>query len=150
MVDVITNIEINVPINKLAAYACNPDHAPEWYVNIQSVEWKTAKPLQVGSKIDFTAKFMGKELTYTYEVVEFSSQKFVMKTAEGPFPMETSYSFSAQTPDSSIMTLRNKGKPSGFSRLFTPFISFMMRRANNKDLKMIKSILEKSIDQSPE
>lgn len=143
MVDVSTNIEILCPIDKVSQYASNPDNAPSWYVNIKSVEWKTPKALVVGSRIAFTAQFLGRKLSYTYEIAEMSPVKFVMKTAEGPFPMETTYQFEAIDALTTKMTLRNRGNPSGFSKLFAPFISIMMRKANKKDLSKLKSILEK-------
>ncbi len=144
MVDVVTEIEINQPINIAADYATNPDHAPEWYVNIQSAEWKTPKPLAIGSQIAFKANFLGRELAYVYEIVEYEPQKkLVMKTANGPFPMETTYTWQEIGVSRTRMILRNKGVPSGFSKLFSPFMSTMMKKANKKDLKQIKEILEK-------
>jgi uncharacterized membrane protein len=143
MVDVITSIEISAPLKKVAAYAMDPDNAPEWYVNIKSAEWKTAKPLEKGSRIAFIAHFLGRKLSYTYEVVELSETKMIMRTADGPFPMETTYSFEKISDHVTRMTLRNRGTPSGFSKLFSPFMSAMMRKANNNDLKSIRRILER-------
>lgn len=143
MVNVITAIIINKPIAGVSAYAVNPDHAPEWYQNIKTVEWKTPKPLEVGSLVAFTAKFLGKRLAYVYEIAEWiPGEKLVMRTADGPFPMETTYTWTAIDNNTTKMTLQNRGKPTGFSKLFGPFMETMMRRANKKDLKKIKQILE--------
>jgi uncharacterized membrane protein len=143
MVDVITEITINRPITEVSEYATNPDHAPEWYVNIHSVDWRTPKPLKLGSQIAFKAKFLGKELAYVYEIVEFiPEKKFVMKTVDGPFPMETIYTWQAIDESHTRMTLQNKGNPKGFNKILSFFMTFMMRRANMKDLIKIKTILE--------
>jgi len=40
-VDAETEIVVERPPDKVAALAANPSKAPEWYVNIRSVEWKT-------------------------------------------------------------------------------------------------------------
>ena len=145
MVDVVTQIIIDLPIDQVASYAAYPDHAPEWYKNIKSVEWKTPKPLSLHSKIAFEADFLGRKLSYVYEITEYiPGQKLVMHTAQGPFPMETTYIWEALNPSTTKMTLRNRGMPRGFSKLLSPFMEWAMKKANMKDLRQLKSILEKS------
>lgn len=146
-VDVITEIVIARPVAEVASFAANPDNAPAWYVNIKSVEWKTEPPLRVGARIAFVAYFLGRRLAYTYEIVEHApGQKFVMRTAEGLFPMETTYTWEAIGSDQTRMRLRNRGTPQGFSRLMSLFMAPAMRRANTKDLARLKALLERGSD----
>ena len=142
-VDVVCSIVIDRPRREVADYASHPDNAPSWYVNIKSVEWKTPPPLRIGSEIAFVARFLGRKLAYTYEVVEWvRDERFVMRTAQGPFPMETTYTWETTASGSTRMTLRNAGAPAGFSKLFGPFMARAMRSANQKDLAALKRLLE--------
>jgi uncharacterized membrane protein len=142
-VDVLTEVVISRPASVVAAYAADPANAPAWYVNIDSAQWQTEPPLRVGSRVAFTARFLGRRLSYTYEVTEFApAELLVMRTAQGPFPMETSYTWQAFDDHTTRMTLRNRGEPAGFSRLMTPFMSAAMRRANRKDLDRLRLVLE--------
>jgi uncharacterized protein YndB with AHSA1/START domain len=144
-VDVVTEIEIDRPLAEVFAYASDPDNAPNWYVNIKSVEWQTPPPLSVGSRHAFVAHFLGRRLAYTYETVELvPGSRLVMRMAEGPFPMETTYTWAARDASRTCMTLRNRGEPRGFSKLAAPFMAGAMRRANRKDLARLKALLENS------
>lgn len=142
-VDVVTEAVIHAPVAEVAELASDPASAPAWYDNIESVELLTEPPLRVGSRARFRARFMGRSLEYTYVVSELrAGERLVMRTADGPFPMETTYTWDAAGASSTTMRLRNRGEPTGFSRLLAPLMAPAMRRANRKDLRRLKAILE--------
>jgi uncharacterized protein YndB with AHSA1/START domain len=142
-VDIISEIVIGRPPQEVAEFAADPDNAPRWYANIERVEWKSGPPLGVGSRIAFVARFLGRRLAYTYEVVDYEpGARLVMRTAQGPFPMETTYTWQPAADGRTKMTLRNRGEPAGFSSLAAPMMASSMRRANRKDLARLKEIVE--------
>ena len=143
LVDVVSAISIARSPETVAAFAANPDNAPKWYANIRSVEWHTPRPLQVGSRVAFVAHFLGRRLSYVYEITEYQPVSLlVMRTFHGPFPMETTYAWAPIGEGGTRMTLRNRGKPSGFSRFVSPIMIPAMKRANRKDLARLKGLLE--------
>jgi hypothetical protein len=142
-VDVLTEVLIARRPETVAAYAADPTNAPQWYQNITTVRWETEPPLRVGSRVAFVAQFLGRTLTYTYEIVGWTpGRELVMRTAEGPFPMETTYTWAGDGADQTRMTLRNRGEPTGFSRMAAPVMAAAMRRANNADLARLKQLME--------
>lgn len=142
-VDVTVETVIGRPAADVAAYAGDPSNAPEWYANIHSVQWRTPPPLAVGSRMDFVAAFLGRRLAYTYEVVALvPGERLVMRTAQGPFPMETTYEWLAADAGRTVMRLRNRGEPSGFGRVAAPALAAAVRRNTTKDLGRLKRLLE--------
>jgi uncharacterized protein YndB with AHSA1/START domain len=141
-VDVTVETRIDRPVEEVAAFAGDPGNAPSWYVNIESVRWQTAPPVRVGSRMDFVATFLGRRIEYTYEVVELvPGERLVMRTAQGPFPMQTTYTWEP-ADGGTRMTLRNNGSPTGFARVAAPVMELAMRRAMTKDLSALKRRLE--------
>ena len=142
-VDVTSEIDIDRPVAVVATYAADPTNAPHWYTNIDLVQWRTDPPLRVGSRVAFVARFLGRRLAYSYDMVELlPGERLVMRTAQGPFPMETTYTWEPIGTDGTRMRLRNRGNPAGFSRIVAPFMASAMRRANRKDLAALKAIIE--------
>lgn len=142
-VDVTSEIIIGRGRARVAAFAADPGNAPTWYVNIKSVEWQNEPPARVGSRIAFVAHFLGRRLAYVYEIVELvPASRLVMRTAQGPFAMETTYAWEDAPGGATRMTLRNRGEPTGFSKWVAPFMALALGRANRKDLALLKSILE--------
>ena len=143
-VDVLTEIVIERPQAVVAAFAGDPSHAPRWYANIESVDWRTPPPAEIGSRMDFVARFLGRRLAYTYEIVDLvPGERLVMRTAQGPFPMETTYGWQTVDHARTRMTLRNRGEPAGFGKIAAPVLAAAMRRANVKDLAALKQLLER-------
>jgi len=142
-VDVSSEIVIRRSRNDVAAYSANPDNAPAWYVNIKSVEWKTPPPLQVGSKVAFVAHFLGRQLKYTYEIIEFIPGGATSNAHSGGTIPDGDDLYLESTADGNThMTLRNRGDPAGFASLVAPLMSLAMRRANRKDLTWLRQLLE--------
>jgi uncharacterized membrane protein len=144
IVDVMTETVIDRPVQVVASYAADPTNAPEWYDNIDSVDWRSDPPaVEAGARVAFVARFLGRRLEYTYELVDVEpGVRLVMRTAEGPFPMETTYTWTPVDGSSTRMTLRNRGEPAGFSKVMAPLMVPAMRRANRKDVAKLKAILE--------
>jgi hypothetical protein len=133
-VDVEVEAVIPFPPEDVSSYAGDPTNAPEWYANIDSVHWRTEPPVRIGSTMAFEARFLGRRLSYTYEVVDLEAgRRLVMRTADGPFPMETTYTW-APAQGGTLMRLRNRGEPSGFSKLAAPVMAKAMKGAMTKDL----------------
>jgi hypothetical protein len=145
-IDVETEIRIARPPGEVAAYACEPDNATAWYANIESAEWETPRPVRVGSRFAFVARFLGRRLAYVYEVKELvPGERFVMATTDGPLAMETTYAWADAGDGATVMRLRNRGEPSGFSSFLAPVMASAVRRANRRDLTRLKRILEGAV-----
>lgn len=143
MVSVKTEIIINKPIVEVSTYAADPNNYSEWCDNIVSVQWKTPKPMQLNSKIAYKSQFLGKLHSYTYEVVFIEkNKKMIMKIKDGSFPLSTTFHWNSIDENTTIMTIINLGKPKILSTIISPFMSFIVKYLNRKDLKKIKRILE--------
>jgi hypothetical protein len=143
MVDVTTEIIINLPKEKVAEFVSNPGNAPQWCTHIKSVEWKE-KPLRAGVLIIFNEQIMHRYQQHVYEVVEvIPGQKIVIRTQSNGMMLETTFGWQAVDEDTTCMTLRNRCIPA-FSRALSPLFALTIRNFSRKNLKYLKRLLEHS------
>ncbi|MFC5380596.1 SRPBCC family protein [Aquipuribacter nitratireducens] len=142
-IDVASEVVVARPRPVVADFAVDPASVTRWYARIRDVRHLTPAPLEVGSRLAFVAHFLGRTLEYTYEVVEWvPHERFVMRTADGPFPMETTYTWADAAPGATRMTLRNRGRPEGLSRVATPLLARAVARSTAQDLRRLRAVLE--------
>ena len=142
-VDVEVHTTIARPRAQVAAYCCDPKNITAWNANIQAVQWDSDYPIGVGSLLKITSGFLGRHLDYTYEVVELvATQRLVMRSARGSFLVETAYLWADDDEGGTWMTLRSRGDPTAFAGLAAPVLATAVRRAGEKDLAQLRSLLE--------
>ena len=145
-VDVTSSILIERSRAIVSEYAANPDRCAGLVCEHQGCRVENAAARHDRVADLFVAEFLGRRMAYTYEVVELvPGERLVMRTAEGPFPMETTYTWETTPDGATRMTLRNRGTPTGFSRWLAPFMARAMHRANRKDLAALKQRLESPV-----
>ena len=143
MVDVRTEIIINLPKEKVAEYVSDPGNTPNWCSHITSVEWNGHAPLRAGVKIVFNERIMRRHQQYVCEVVEIiPGQKVVVKTRNKKMRMETTVAWQAINENTTCMTVWSRGIPRALSRMISPFMALVIRNTNRKNLKQLKRMLE--------
>ncbi|MFL5747393.1 MAG: SRPBCC family protein [Niastella sp.] len=143
MVDVSTEIIINLPKEKVAEFASYPGNVPNWCTHIKSVEWNNDAPLRAGAKLVFNGQIMRRPQQNVYEVVEIiPGQKVIMKSRSNNMRMETTVAWQAINENTTCMTLRNRGVPIAFSKPMAPLLKLAIRNVSRRNLKQLKKMLE--------
>jgi uncharacterized membrane protein len=137
MVDVKTEIIINLPKEKVAEFVSDPNNATRWCKHIKSVVWDGHGPLRAGAKIVFN--------NHVYEVIEvIPGQKIVMRTLRKGMNMQTTVAWQAINENTTCMTLGSRGIPRAFSNAIAPLLALAIRKVCRRNLKQLKSLLEYS------
>lgn len=144
--DVTVDTVFAAPRDLVVRIAADPGQAMRWYSNIRSVRWQTPPEVVEGARIDFVAGFLGRELTYTYTIVDLvPGERLVMRTDQGPFPMETTYTWWDEEPEAGRprtgMSVRNAGRPKAMTTLASGAVTLGMRRAMRRDLERLRLVL---------
>lgn len=142
-VDIASEIEIARPREEVAAYASDPDNAPAWRADIKSVDWPTPPLVSARSRFTLVTRLLGQELSYGYEILELvPGERFVVRTEDGPFAIETTYTWEDTAGGGTRMTLRNRAEPAGLSKVSASLAARAMRRTDRKHLRRLKAVLE--------
>lgn len=144
--DVTVATVFEAPRAVVARISGDPGQAKRWYGNVRSVRWAGEPDLVEGAQMDIVTHSLGRNRAHTYRVVELvPDERLVMRTEQGPFPMETTYSWWDEDPvDGSPrtgMSLRNAGRANAMTSLASGAVTLGMKRAMRRDLERLRLLL---------
>lgn len=149
--DVTVRTVFEAPRSLVAEVSGDPSQAWRWFSTIRSVRWHGEPAVTEGAVVDLVSRFLGRELAYTYRIVDLvPGERLVMRTEEGPFPMETTFTWWDEEPldvpgaasrPRTGMSLRNAGRPKGMTTLGSGAVTLGMKRAMHRDLERLRLVL---------
>lgn len=143
MSDIITEITINLPKERVVEYASDPENAPYWCKNIRSVAWDNEAQLRAGTKLIVRERLMRRNMENEYEVVEIiPGQKVVVRSLSNGMKIETTVGWQAIDEETTCMTVRVRAVPRAFSKAIVPFKALTIKNTCRRNLKRLKRILE--------
>jgi hypothetical protein len=138
--DVRVELLVRRPRADVARFMFDPRNDAVWTTGIVACRPLTDGPLRRGTRVERTARFLGKQFDYEYEVTDADADRFVDMRVEQPFPMQIRYEL-ADAPDGTLVAIHARGEARGFYRIASPLLNRMVRRSIRKDLELLRTKL---------
>ena len=144
MTHVHSTIQINKPAAEVFEFLANPENNPKWQGGMVSCEITSPAPWGLGSTYAQQAKFMGRDIISNFEITAYEPGRLIRgDTVESSFPI--SFTRIVEPDESgagSKVQAIVTGDASGFIKLFTPLMNWMVGRSIRADYRKLKEILE--------
>jgi uncharacterized membrane protein len=139
-----TSVFVRRPPEQVFAFISNFENNPEWQSGMVAARFTSEGPLGVGSTYTQVAKFLGRRVESTFEVIAYQPGRMVKATStSGSFPI-TFTRFVEPQEGGCQVTAIVEGDASGFFRLAEPLLAGMVRRSIKADYVNLKAMLEAS------
>ena len=88
MLRVETSVGVNRPDEEVFAFISDFENNPRWQSGMQEATFTSQGPLGVGSTYAQVAKFLGRRVESTFEVIDYEPNRLVKATStSGSFPI---------------------------------------------------------------
>jgi uncharacterized membrane protein len=141
-IDTTAVIAVGRPRAVVAAYLRDPANDPRWIGGLRTARLVTAPPVEVGSRVERVASFLGRRIEYVNEITELTSDRLAMRSVRSPFPMRVTYEFHDAGGASTEVSVRVEGDARRLYRLADPLLALAVRRSVQRDLRNLKRLLE--------
>ncbi len=139
-----TSIEIDRPAGEVFAFVSEFPNNPRWQRGQRSCAWTSEPPLRVGSTYDQHARFLGRDMTNSFRVVEHEDGRRVTFTStSGTFPLTITRTVEPLGDSRSRFTEHVRGDPGGVFRIAEPVLRRLVRRTIQRDFPRLKALLER-------
>jgi hypothetical protein len=140
-VDVRSEVVVRRPRRDVAVFMFDPANDLQWTGGITASRPAQEGRLVTGSRVERTARFLGRTFTYGYVVTDHDPERFVQLEVERPFPMVVRYELD-DDPAGTLVAIRASGSPGRFFGWATPLMTGQVRRSITADLARLKRCLE--------
>jgi uncharacterized membrane protein len=140
---VTSSLEVDRPAGEAFQFIADAENNPKWQKGMRSCQWTTEAPIGVGSIYEQRARFLGKSIASTFEVVAFEPDRSItIRTITSTFPIEVTRSAGPLGADRCRVSAVVRGDPSGVFRIATPLLRRMVQRSVRADYRCLKALLE--------
>ena len=143
MIQTSTSIEIERPAAEVFAFVSEFPNNPRWQRGMQSCRWTSEPPLRVGSTYCQHARFLGKDVYQSFEIVDLvPGRRIGFRSMSGSFPISVVRTVEALGEKSSRFTEAVEGDARGFYRIASPVLQVLVRSSVKRDFPVLKRLLE--------
>ena len=144
MIEVVVSVEVDRPADEVFAYLADWANNPQWQDGMVACTWTSEPPLRVGSTYDQEARFLGRPVVSSFEVVEHDPGRRVrMVTTKSTMPLDITREVEPLDGDRSRVTATIRGGPEGLLSLADRLTERMVRRNVEADYERLRAVLER-------
>ncbi len=145
MIEVRVSIDVKPPPDTVFDFWADWTNNPKWQLGQKSCTWTSEPPLKLGSTYDQVARFMGRPIVSSFEVVEYEpGRKLRIKTFKSTLPLDIAREVFPGPDGGTTLNATIRGAPTGLMKLFNPFAKRMVVRNINQDYARLKELLNGS------
>lgn len=143
MTEVIVSIDVDKPAGEVFDYLADMANNPDWQRGQERCTWTSEPPLRVGSTYDQRARFLGRTITSSFEVVELEpGRRIRIVSTAGTMPIDVTRTVEPLADDRCRVGAEVRGEPPRAMRLLGPMLDRLVRRSVTGDYERLKARLE--------
>ena len=147
MIKITIRTEINVPAKEAFVYVMDFSNNTEWQSGIQSTDWTSPPPIQVGSTYDQLADY--KDTLTSFEITAIEPGRSITTESRrgATFPITVTRRVDPLGECRCRITVDLVGHPRGWRRFAKPLVVKMVRKSIEADYRRLKGLLEPKQDE---
>ncbi len=150
MIRVTAEVEVYRPSEAVFAYLSDFENNPRWQGGMREARFTSEPPLRAGSTYDQVATFLGRRIVSSFEVVALEPGRSIsIATTQSSFPIRVTRRVEPIDAASTRVTAEIEGDATGFFRVASPILRWIVQRSVRKDYANLKRVLESDAEEPP-
>lgn len=143
MIEVRVSRDVGQSPQEVFAFWSDWTNNPSWQKGMESCTWTSEPPLRIGSTYDQVARFLGRPIISSFEVVEYEPDRKVrIKTTKSTLPLDITREVRPGPDGGTTLAAVIRGEPQGLMKRFEGLAQKMVERNVNADYDRLKAVFD--------